>query len=160
MTERKELLNQEKIRTLGEKETYKYLGILEADTIKQVVMKEKIKEVYRENEKTKSIVEIGLNIENSPGDLRTLALIQTPLKSHHLTLLWITFKGVTIMIMIILLFLQWLAKLFLISRLFFNRHSLNLQRLYCFNSQLFIIFTPWEFFTLALADGLSLESEW
>ena len=34
--------NQEKIRTLGEKETYKYLGILEADTIKQVEIKEKI----------------------------------------------------------------------------------------------------------------------
>ena len=28
---------------LGEKETYKYLGILEADTFKQVEMKEKIK---------------------------------------------------------------------------------------------------------------------
>ena len=35
-----ELPNQEKLRTLGEKETYKYLGILEADTIKQVEMKE------------------------------------------------------------------------------------------------------------------------
>ena len=33
--------NRDKIRTLGEKETYKYLGILEADTIKQVEMKEK-----------------------------------------------------------------------------------------------------------------------
>ena len=32
--------NQDEIRTLGEKETYKYLGILEADTIKQVEMKE------------------------------------------------------------------------------------------------------------------------
>ena len=31
-----------KIRTLGEKETYKYLGILAANTIKQVEMKEKI----------------------------------------------------------------------------------------------------------------------
>ena len=31
-----------KIRTLGEKETYKYLGILEADIIKQAEMKEKI----------------------------------------------------------------------------------------------------------------------
>ena len=31
-----ELPNQDKIRTLGEKETYKYLGILEANTIKQV----------------------------------------------------------------------------------------------------------------------------
>ena len=29
------------IRTLGEKEAYKYLGILEADTIKQVEKKEK-----------------------------------------------------------------------------------------------------------------------
>ena len=37
-----ELSNQDKIRTLGEKETYKYLCILEADTIKQVEMKEKI----------------------------------------------------------------------------------------------------------------------
>ena len=30
-----ELPNQDKIRTLGGNETYKYLGILEADTIKQ-----------------------------------------------------------------------------------------------------------------------------
>ena len=34
-----ELPNQEKIRTLREKETHKYLGILEADTIKQVEIK-------------------------------------------------------------------------------------------------------------------------
>ena len=27
--------NQEKIRTLGEKETYKYLAVLEVDTIKK-----------------------------------------------------------------------------------------------------------------------------
>ena len=38
--------NQDKIRTLGEKETYKYLGILESDTNKQVEMKEKIKKEY------------------------------------------------------------------------------------------------------------------
>ena len=37
-----ELPNQEKIRRLGEKETYNYLGILEVDTIKQIEMKEKI----------------------------------------------------------------------------------------------------------------------
>ena len=30
-----ELPNQDKIRMLGEKETYRYLGILESDTIKQ-----------------------------------------------------------------------------------------------------------------------------
>ena len=35
ITEGIELPNQVVIRTLGEKETYKYLGILEADTIKQ-----------------------------------------------------------------------------------------------------------------------------
>ena len=35
-----------KIRTLAEKETYKYLGILEADTIKQVEMKNKIQNEY------------------------------------------------------------------------------------------------------------------
>ena len=34
--------NHEEIRTLGENETYKYLGILEADTIKQVEMKDTI----------------------------------------------------------------------------------------------------------------------
>ena len=53
MTEERELLNQEKIRTLGEKETYKYLGILEAGTIKQVKNKEEnVKRVLQEKEKT------------------------------------------------------------------------------------------------------------
>ena len=42
MMEGIELPNQEKIRILGEKETYKYLGILEAETIKQVEMKKEI----------------------------------------------------------------------------------------------------------------------
>ena len=46
LTDRMELPNQDKIRTLGEKETYKYLSILEADTIKEVEMKEKIKKEY------------------------------------------------------------------------------------------------------------------
>ena len=41
ITEGVELPNQKAIRTIGEKETYKYLGILEADTIKQQEMKEK-----------------------------------------------------------------------------------------------------------------------
>ena len=36
-----ELPNQDNIWTLEKKETYKYLGILEADTIKQVEKKEK-----------------------------------------------------------------------------------------------------------------------
>ena len=41
MTGGMELQNQVIINTLGEKETYKYLMILEADTIKQEEMKEK-----------------------------------------------------------------------------------------------------------------------
>ena len=46
LTDGMELPNQDKIRTLGEKKTYKYLGILEADTIKQVEMKDKILKKY------------------------------------------------------------------------------------------------------------------
>ena len=46
MTDGIELPNHDKIRTLGEEETYKYLGILEDDTIKQVEMKDKIRKEY------------------------------------------------------------------------------------------------------------------
>ena len=42
MTVGMELPNRDRIRTLEEKETYKYLDILEADTIKQVQMKDTI----------------------------------------------------------------------------------------------------------------------
>ena len=45
-----ELLNQDKIRTLAENETYKYLEMLEADTVKQVEMENKIqKRISKEN---------------------------------------------------------------------------------------------------------------
>ena len=51
ITEGVEIPNQV-IRTLGEKETYKYLGILEADTIKQREMKENIlKKISKRNQK-------------------------------------------------------------------------------------------------------------
>ena len=40
MTDGMELPIHDKIRTLWEEETYKYLGNLEADTIKQVEMKD------------------------------------------------------------------------------------------------------------------------
>ena len=42
MTEGIELRNQDKIRKIKEKKTYKYTGILETDTIKQVDIKENI----------------------------------------------------------------------------------------------------------------------
>ena len=49
MTDVMELPNQDKIRTPGEKETYKYFGILE---LKQVEVKQKIqKEYLRRNNK-------------------------------------------------------------------------------------------------------------
>ena len=41
LLDRMELPNQDKIKTLGEKKIYKYLGILKADTIKQQEIKEK-----------------------------------------------------------------------------------------------------------------------
>ena len=44
LMDRMELPYQEKIRTAGEKETYKYLGILEFDSIKQVVIKKRVKD--------------------------------------------------------------------------------------------------------------------
>ena len=50
ITDGMELPNHNKIRTLGENVTYKYLGILEADTIKQVEMKDKdSKRISQEN---------------------------------------------------------------------------------------------------------------
>ena len=51
---------------LGEKETYKYLGILEADTIKQVDIKEKIfkKEYFR---RTRKRLKIKLYCRNLKG---------------------------------------------------------------------------------------------
>ena len=45
-TDGMELPNQDQIRTLGEKETYKYSDIIDADTIKQIEMKETIKKEY------------------------------------------------------------------------------------------------------------------
>ena len=48
----------DKIRTLREKETYKYLEILEAGTIKQMKMKEKIKKEYLK--RTRKLLETKL----------------------------------------------------------------------------------------------------
>ena len=37
-----------------------------------------------------NIIENGQNTEKSPGDLRRLAITQTPVKDHHLTQMWKT----------------------------------------------------------------------
>ena len=44
--EGKELPNQERIRMVGGKENYKFLGMLEVDTLRQGEMKEKIRKEY------------------------------------------------------------------------------------------------------------------
>ena len=62
LTEGMELPNQDKIRTLAENETYKYLGILEADTIKQVEMKDKIQKEYLR--RTRKLLETKLSRRN------------------------------------------------------------------------------------------------
>ena len=62
LTDGIELPNQNKIRTLAENETYKYLGILEADTIKQVEMKEKIQKEYLR--RTRKLLETKLSSRN------------------------------------------------------------------------------------------------
>ena len=48
-----------------------------------------------------SIVEIGLNTERSPKDLKSFAVAKTPVKKHQLTLVWKTMKIIIIVIIII-----------------------------------------------------------
>ena len=48
-----------------------------------------------------NIIEDGQNTEKSPGDIRRLAVTQTPGKSHQLTLMWKTLKEYIIIIIII-----------------------------------------------------------
>ena len=62
LTEGTELPNQYNIKTLAENETYKYLGILEADTIKQVEMKVEIQKEY--HRRTRKLLETKLNSRN------------------------------------------------------------------------------------------------
>ena len=62
LTDRMELPNQDKIKTLAENETYEYLGILVADTIKQLGMKEKIQKEYLR--RTRKLLETKLYCRN------------------------------------------------------------------------------------------------
>ena len=62
LTDGTELPNQDKIRTFGENETYKYLGILESETIKQAEMKEKDKKEYLR--RTRKLLETKLSSRN------------------------------------------------------------------------------------------------
>ena len=71
-TDRLELPNQDNIRTLGENETYKYLGILVADTIKQVQMKDEIQKEYLR--RTRKLLETKLSSRNLITGINTWAV--------------------------------------------------------------------------------------
>ena len=68
-TDGMELPNQDKIRTLAENETYKYLGVLEADTIKQVEIKNKIQKEYLR--RTRKLLETKLSSRNLVKGINT-----------------------------------------------------------------------------------------
>ena len=48
----------------------------------------------REDHLNYFIIEIGQNIEKIPGDLMRLAVTQTSVENHQLTLVWKILKGV------------------------------------------------------------------
>ena len=73
LTKGMELSNQDKIRTLGEKETYEHLGILEADTIKQGKMKEKIQKEYIR--RTRKLLETKLSGRNLIKGINTWTVL-------------------------------------------------------------------------------------
>ena len=62
----------DKIRTLGENETYKYLGILEADTIKQVEIEGKIRKEFLR--RTRKLLETKLSSRNLIKRINTWAV--------------------------------------------------------------------------------------
>ena len=72
LTDGMELPNKDKIRTLAENETYKYAGILEADTIKQAEMKDKIQKVYLR--RTRQLLETKLSSRNLIKGINTWAV--------------------------------------------------------------------------------------
>ena len=77
-----ELPNQDKIKTLAENETYKYLGVLEADTIKQMEMKEKIHKEYFS--RTRKLLETKLNSRNLVKGINTRAVPLVRYSGHFL----------------------------------------------------------------------------
>ena len=72
MTDRMELPNHDRIRTLEENKTYIYLGILEADTIKQVQMKDTNRKEYLR--RTRKLLEIKLSSRNLIKGINTWAV--------------------------------------------------------------------------------------
>ena len=73
LTDGIELPNQDKFRTLAKNETNKYLGILEADTIKRVEMKNKIQKEYLR--RTRKHLEINLSSRNLIKGINTWTVV-------------------------------------------------------------------------------------
>ena len=67
-----QLPNQDTIKSLDENESYKYLGILEADNIKQAEMKGKVKKEYLR--RTRKLLETKLNSRNLIKGINTWAV--------------------------------------------------------------------------------------
>ena len=72
LTDGIELPNEDKIRTLAEDETNKYLGILEADTNKKEEMKNKIQKEYLR--RTRKLLETKLSCRNLIKRINTWAV--------------------------------------------------------------------------------------
>ena len=72
MTDGMERPNHDKIRTLGENEMNKYLGIMKADTIRQVEMKDKIRNEYAR--RTRKLLETKLSNRNLIKGINTWAV--------------------------------------------------------------------------------------
>ena len=66
------MLIKKKTRTLEENKNYKYLGILEADTIKEIEMKEKIKK--EDHQRTRKLPKTKLYNRNLSKGINTWAV--------------------------------------------------------------------------------------
>ena len=73
LTDGMELPNKDKIKMLEENKTYKCFGILEADTIKQAEMKEKVQKKYPR--RTTKLLETKLNSRNLIKGINTWAVL-------------------------------------------------------------------------------------
>ena len=71
-TDGMELPNHDKMRTLGKNETYKYLGIIDAGTIKWVEMKDKIRKEYLR--RTRKLLETRLSSRELIKGINTWAV--------------------------------------------------------------------------------------
>ena len=82
LTDGMELPNQNNIRTIGEKEKYKYLGSLEADTVKQVERKGKIQKEYLRI--TRKLLETKFSCWNLIKGINSWAVILIRYSGHFL----------------------------------------------------------------------------